>query len=208
MMAKSENEFLDLYRAGLDAVLDITKVSLQGAERLRAHQLKTINDALSEAGETGKQIGSVKSFEELLELQAKFAPTQMEKAMGYWSGLYATTARNQVEILQQMQSKASDISEAYRATLDAAPRGTEPVVAPLKSVMTAMYSAYTMTARATEEAARLAVSQIESANSGIRQAVQAGAQAGTQAAQAGNQAANQMAQAASHAAEGRRKSAS
>ena len=72
-----------------------------------------------------------------------------------------------------------------------------PVVAPLKSAVTAICSAYTLTARAGEEAAKLAVSQIESANSNMRQAAQSASQAGQQAAQA-----------ASHAAsEGRRKSA-
>jgi phasin family protein len=197
MMIKSDNQFFDLYRSGLEAFLDLTKTSVQGAQRLREHQIKAMNEAFSEAGETGRQIGSARSFDELIELQGKLAPAQMEKAMRYWSGLYATGARNQVEIMQQMQSKVSDFTEACKATLDAAPQGTEPVVAPLKSAVTAMCSAYTLTARAGEEAAKLAVSQIESANA-----------AGRQAAQAAGQAAGQTAQAASHAAsEGRRKAA-
>jgi hypothetical protein len=117
--------------------------------------------------------------------------------MRYWSSLYATGARNQVEIMQQMQTKVTNFTEACRATLDAAPQGTEPVVAPLKSAVTAMCSAYTLTARAGEEAAKLAVSQIESANAGMREAAGHAAQA-----------ASQTAQAASHAAsEGRRKAA-
>ena len=197
MMTKSDNQLFDLYRSGLEAFIDIAKTSVQGAERLREHQLKAIHEAFTEAGETGRQIGSAKSLDELLELQSKLAPTQLEKAMRYWSGLYAAGARNQVEIMQQMQSKVSSFTEACNATLDAAPQGTEPVVAPLKSAVTAICSAYTLTARAGEEAAKLAVSQIESANSNMRQAAQSASQAGQQAAHA-----------ASHAAsEGRRKSA-
>jgi phasin family protein len=192
MMTKSENQFFDLYRTGLEAFLEMTRTSVQGAERLRAHQVKAINEAFSEAGETGRQIGSVKSLDELVELQAKLAPAQLEKALRYWSGLYATGARNQVEMMQQMQTKVTDFTEACRATLDAAPQGAEPVVAPLKSAVTAMCSAYTLTARAGEEAAKLAVSQIESANSSMRQAAHAAGQAAGQAA--------------SHA-EGRRKAA-
>jgi len=193
MMTKSDNQFFDLYRTGLEAFLDMTKTSVQGAERLRAQQVKAINDAFSEAGEAGRQIGSAKSLDELLELQTRIAPTQLEKALRYWSDLYATGARNQVEIMQQVQSKVTNFTDACRATLDAAPQGTEPVVAPLKSAVTAMCSAYTLTARAGEEAAKLAVSQIESANAGIRQAAQT---------------AGQTAQAASHAvSEGRRKAA-
>jgi phasin family protein len=197
MMTKSDNQLFDLYRSGLEAFIDLARTSVQGAERLREHQLKAVHEAFSEAGDAGRQIGSAKSLEELLELQSKLAPTQLEKAMRYWGGLYATGARNQVEIMQHMQNKVTDFTEACRATLDAAPQGTEPVVAPLKSAVTAICSAYTLTARAGEEAAKLAVSQIESANSSLRQATQAASQAGHQAAQA-----------ASHASsEGRRKAA-
>jgi phasin family protein len=193
MMTKSDNRLFDLYRSGLDAFLELTRASVQGAERLREHQVKAMNEAFSEAGETGRQIGSARSLDELIELQSKLAPAQLEKAMRYWSGLYATGARNQVEIMQQVQTKVTDFTEACRATLDAAPQGTEPVVAPLRSAVTAMCSAYTLTARAGEEAAKLAVSQMESANAAGRQAVHA---------------AGQTAQAASHAAsEGRRKAA-
>jgi phasin family protein len=174
MMTKSDNQLFDLYRSGLEAFIDLARTSVQGAERLREHQLKCLHEAFSEAGETGRQVDSAKTLEQLLELQSKLAPTQFEKAMRYWSGLYATGARNQVEIMQQMQNKVADFTEACRATLDAAPQGTEPVVAPLKSAVTAMCSAYTLTARAGEEAAKLAVSQIESANPGARQAAQAG----------------------------------
>jgi phasin family protein len=190
MMTKSDNQFFDLYRAGLEAFLDMTRTSVQGAERLRARQVQAINDAFSEAGEAGRQIGSVRSLDELFELQEKIAPTQLDKAMRYWSDLYATTARNQVEIMQHVQNKITDLTEVARATLDAAPQGAEPVVAPLKSAVTAMCSAYTLTARATEEAAKMAVSQIESAGASVRQA------------------AHQTVQAASNAAaEGRRKTA-
>src|SRR3954469_9162380 len=191
MMTKSDNQFFDLYRSGLEAFLDMTRTSVQSAERLREHQVKAINDVFSEAGEAGRQIGSAKSLEELLELQAKLAPTQLEKAMRYWSNLYATGARNQVEIMQQMQTKVTNFTEACRATLDAAPQGTEPVVGPLKSAVTAMCSAYTLTARAGEEAAKLAVSQIESAHAGMRQAAQTAGQAAGQAAHAANQPASE-----------------
>src|SRR4051812_16895361 len=103
MMTKSDNQLFDVYRTGLEAFLDITRSSVQGAERLREHQLKAMNEAFSEAGETGRQMGSVRSLEEWVELQSKLAPTQLEKAIRYWSGLYAAGARNQVEIMQQMQ---------------------------------------------------------------------------------------------------------
>jgi phasin family protein len=187
MMTKPDSQFFDLYRVSLEAALDIAKASLQGMERLRAHQLKMISEAFSEAADTGQQIGSVKNLEEMLEVQTKLAPAQLEKAMGYWSGLCATTARNQADVMQQMQAKVSSLGDAYRATLDAAPRGSEPMVAPLKSAVNAICSAYALTARASEEAARLAVSQIETANAGMRQT----AQAASQAAQAASQSAGE-----------------
>jgi phasin family protein len=196
-MIKSENQFLDLYRSGIEAVFAMTKCSIEGAERLRNQQMRTLNEALADAGETGRQIGSVKSFDQFVEMQSKLAPAQLEKAMGYWTGWYATSARNQVELMQNVQSKVSDITEACQATFDAAPRGAEPAVAPLKSAVSALCSAYAMTARATEEAARFAVTQIENAGANGRQAVQSAGQAGAQAAtQAGHAVGQAMGQAA------------
>ncbi len=187
MMTKSDNQLFDLYRSGLEAFIDLTRASVQGAERLREQQLKALHEAFAEAGDAGRQMGSARTLDELLELQSRLAPAQLEKAMRYWSGLYATGARNQVELMQQMQNKVTHITEACRATLDAAPQGTEPMVAPLKSAVTAICSAYSLTARAGEEAAKLAVSQIESANSAARQAAQAASQAGGQAAHAASE---------------------
>ena len=67
MMAKSDNQLFDLYRSGLEAFIDLARTSVQGAERLREHQLKCLHEAFSEAGETGRQVGSAKTLEDVVE---------------------------------------------------------------------------------------------------------------------------------------------
>lgn len=162
-MTKYETQFLTLYRSGMDAMMDMTKVCLEAAERMQSHQLKAISDGLSDTAETDKKIKSLKSFDELIELQGDFGPARAEQVIGWWSGLYAGAARNQVEIAKQAQLKAWDFARSCRATLDSAPAGADPVVAPLKSAVTALCSVYALTSRATEEATRLATTQIEAA---------------------------------------------
>ena len=161
-MMKYDSQLFSFYCSGVEAMVNMTKVWLEGAERLRAHQLKSINDALSEVADTEKQIKSAKTFEELIEIQARLMPGRMGQAMGYWGGLCAGTARNNMDIARQAQHEVSDIANACRTTLEATPAAADPIMAPLKSAVTALCSAYTYTARAAEEAGRTSHAEVAS----------------------------------------------
>jgi phasin family protein len=127
-------EFLDLYRAGLKSAVDLMKASLESAERLREQQLSSIRVALEEHVEAVNDLGKARTFEELLALQQKMAGSQLERVMGYWTGVCEVAGQNQTAALSQAQKQLAQARDWFNET-------------------------YRLTARSTEEAASIAAAK-------------------------------------------------
>ena len=155
-MTKYETQWQSLYRSGIEAMMDMTKTGLEGMERLQSNQLKTLNDMLTDARDADKKLKTAKNLDELLELHAEFAPTSTGRAIGYWGGIVAGATRYQMEIAKQTQLKVADVVRDYRANAESGVTAADQMIAPLKSAVTALCSVYSMTARATDEATRVA----------------------------------------------------
>ena len=170
-MTNPQEQFLDFYRTGLKATLDLLRASLEGAERLRSQQLAAVNTALAANTKLAAEISGADSVEQLMALQTRLAAIQAETAVGYWSSLGQAAVENQAEMSKQLQSQIVQIGDSFRDSLKIAPGGNQPLLQAFQSLVDATSSAYAVTARATEEAAKLATAHIATANAGIRQAV-------------------------------------
>ena len=143
-MNPPQAEFLDLYKAGLKSAVDLMKASLESAERLQQQQLTAIRGALEQHVKAVNDLGSVKSLDDLLSLQQKMASSQLERVMGYWSNLCQAAGQNQTEAIGQVQQQMAQARDWFSET-------------------------YSLTARATEEAAKIAATQITTSSPGARQ---------------------------------------
>lgn len=170
-MSTPQDQCLDFYRASLKATVDMMRASLEGAERLRSQQLAAVNGALAANTKLAAEISGANSFEQLMALQTKLVAVQAEAVMGYWSSLGQAAVENQAEMSKRVQTQVAQIGDTFRDSLKAVPGGNQPMLQALQSLVDATSSAYAMTARATEEAAKLAAAQIATANAGTRQAV-------------------------------------
>ena len=130
-MNPPQAEFLDLYRAGLKNAADIMKASLESAERLQHEQLAAIRDTLESQSRAMSELTEAKSIDQLMALQQQLAGAQFERVMGYWSNLCQLAGQNQVAAITQAQAQMAQARDWFNET-------------------------YALTARATEEAARLA----------------------------------------------------
>ncbi len=146
-MNASQTEFLDLYKAGLKSAVDLMQSSLQSAERLQQQQLAAIRGALEQHVKSVNELGSARSLDDLLALQQKMAGAQFERVMGYWGNLCQAAGQNQSAAIGQVQQQMAQARDWFSET-------------------------YTLTARATEEAARIAAAQASSAQAGVRQGQQ------------------------------------
>src|SRR4051812_28690900 len=120
-MTAPQAEFLDLYRSGLKNAVDLMKASLESAERLQQQQLAAIRNALEQNARSIDDLSSAKSLDELVTLQQKLAGAQFERVVGYWSKLYQTAGESQVATIGRQMAQARDwFNESYTLTARAA----------------------------------------------------------------------------------------
>jgi phasin family protein len=142
-MNQPQAEFLDLYKAGLKSAVDLMKASLESAERLHQQQLSAIRSALEQQVKSVNELGNAKSLDDLMALQQKMAGSHLERVMGYWSNLCQAAGQNQAAAMGQVQTQMAQARDFFSET-------------------------YSLTARATEEAARIASAQMATAGSAAR----------------------------------------
>jgi phasin family protein len=143
-MNPPQAEFLDLYKAGLKSAVDLMKASLESAERLQQQQLAAIRGALEQHVKSVNELTNAKSLDELLAVQQKMAGSQLERMMGYWSNVCQAAGQNQAEAMGQVQTQMAQARDWFNET-------------------------YSLTARATEEAAKIASAQFATVSAGARQ---------------------------------------
>lgn len=138
-MNPPQAEFLDLYKAGLKTAVDLMKASLESAERIQQQQLSAIRGALEQHVKSVNDLGSARSLDDLLALQQKMAGAQLERVMGYWGNLCQAAGQNQSAAIGQVQQQMAQARDWFGET-------------------------YSLTARATEEAAKIAAAQVSGGN--------------------------------------------
>ena len=141
-MNPPQAELLDLYRTGLKNAADVMKSSLETAERLQQEQLAAIRGALQQQSSAVSRLTQATTLEDLLAVQQQMAGAQFERAMGYWTSLCQIAGDNQVAAISQAHAQMAQARDWFNET-------------------------YALTARATEEAAKLAT-----ATAGVKQKAQ------------------------------------
>jgi len=170
-MSTQQDDFLDLYRAGLAEMLAMTRNTLDEFEQLRSRQLDAIREALGENAELTGQLAGAQDMERLLAIQARFASHQMEVALGYWGRMCEAASHSQLDAMRRLEAQATKFNARATSMLDAAPAGAEPLVAAMRAFFEAAQTACGMGAQATEQAAKAAEAQFETATAGIRNAL-------------------------------------
>lgn len=169
-MIEPNEQLLQLYRANLKTTMDVMKVCLEGAERLRTAQLQAIQDAKSDSAGWRESMESARTVDDLIPLQQQLASAQFENVLGYWSSLFRATTQAQIETVRQMQAHAGKMAGELRRSLEGVPDSGNAAVAAMNAMLSSVFSAYEQAAGATEEAVRLAEDAIVTAEAGIRAA--------------------------------------
>jgi hypothetical protein len=140
-------QFLDLYRASIKTATDMMRASLEQTERFQQQQLQMVRSALEESSRSGSQASEVKSLDDIVSLNSKLAGAQLERMTEFWSNWWRVAGDAQKSMIDQMQTQLGQAKERVR-------------------------EGYSFTARTSEEAARLAASQVAGAAGQLREASQ------------------------------------
>jgi hypothetical protein len=140
-------QFLDLYRAGIKTATELMKTSLEQTERFQQQQLQMVRSALEESSRSSSEAAEVKSLDDIVALNSKLAGNQLERMTEFWSNWWRVAGDAQKSMIDQMQAQLGQAKERVR-------------------------EGYAFTARTSEEAARLAASQVAGATTQLREAGQ------------------------------------
>jgi hypothetical protein len=132
-----QSQFLDMYRSMARRANDSVKTALESTERLHQQQLEAVRAALEQSNIAARQFGDVQSVDELLQAQSRLVGSQVAQFMELWRGMFRAIGDTQMTMWSQMQSHAGQTTELMR-------------------------QAYDLTRRATEDATRMAASQVTS----------------------------------------------
>lgn len=128
-------QLFDLYRAGIRSATDMMKVSLEHTEKLQQTQLQLIRSALDENNRSSSQAGEMKSIDDMVALNSRLAGAQFERLAEFWANWWRAAGDAQKSMIEQVQSQMGHAREQMR-------------------------EGYSLAARATEDATRLAASQM------------------------------------------------
>jgi len=132
---QGQTQFLDIYRSLARAAVDTMKTSLQSTERFHQQQLEMVRGALEQNAKSVQQLSELRNFDDLLALQSQIAGAQVAQTMDLWRTMLRAASDTQVTAMSQMQTQVSQATDTVR-------------------------QAYDLTARATEDATRIAASQV------------------------------------------------
>jgi hypothetical protein len=139
MNTQTQTQFLDIYRTMARATADSAKAALQTSERIHQQQLQLVRSALEQNTRAASQLAEARTLDEVLAAQSQFTGLQVAQAMEIWRAMLRHVGDSQMTFLSQMQNQAGQATDTVR-------------------------QAYDLTARATEDAARTAASQVTAAN--------------------------------------------
>lgn len=142
-----QNQLIDLYRAGMKTAADMMKTSLEQSERLQQRQLELVRSALEDTTRSTSQISEAKSLDDMMALNSRVTGAQLERVTEFWSSWWRLAGDAQKSMIDQMQSQLGQAKERMR-------------------------EGYSFSARTSEEAARLAASQVAGAAGQLREAAQ------------------------------------
>lgn len=147
-------------QANLDALVELTRKSFEGIERLVELNLQVARATMGDSAAQAKAILSVKGPQDLVSLQAGMVQPATEKATAYSRQIYEIASQTQAEVTKVVEAQMAAAQEKILALVDAtvknAPAGSESTVAVVKSAVSAANSALESVQKAAKQAVGVA----------------------------------------------------
>lgn len=132
----------NLYNSSLKAGLGFTNTWLEGALRVRQHQMEQISAAMSGHENIARQLEEKGDASEFHAVVLELARNQVEMSLAYWSGLGQALRESHLELGKQMSSGTLQMIDGWHQSLEEAPLSMVP--APMMSTFRAAINVASM----------------------------------------------------------------
>ena len=131
------NPLFGFYSASYKAGLNLMSVWLQGAQRVRQHQLEHIDAALADYERIGTPSDLVRDAPDLLAVQQTLVRNQVQRGTAFWCDLGSTLRQNQFKLADHLRSQAQQMAEALCQSISEMPVALlpQPVASSLHAVI-------------------------------------------------------------------------
>jgi phasin family protein len=159
-------QFAAANKANLDALVELTRKSFEGVEKLVALNLQAMRCAMGDSAERSKALLAVKDAKDLASLQAHLVQPSAEQVTTYSRQVYDIASSTQSEVSRLVESQMAMAQEKILALVDAAvknaPAGGEASLAMIKQAVTAANGALENVQKAAKQALSVAETNFES----------------------------------------------
>jgi len=134
----AQSQFLDLYRSMARSTAESIIATLESTQRIHQKQVDIARAALEQGRSATRQLSDVENVDDVVSAQSQLIGAQVAHGLEMWRSAFRSFGDIQMTLLSQMQSQVGQATDCVR-------------------------QAYDLTRKATEDATRIAATQVTSA---------------------------------------------
>jgi phasin family protein len=161
-------QFAAANKANLDALVELTRKSFEGVEKLVELNLQAVRAAMGDSVEQSRALLAARDAQQLAAVQAGLVQPAAQKATAYGRQVYDIATSTQSEMSKLVESQMAVAQEKILALVDAAvknaPAGGEESLAMIKQAVIAANGALVTVQQAAKQALSVAESNFEAMN--------------------------------------------
>lgn len=169
-------QFAAANQANLDALVELTRRSFEGVEKLVALNLQAMRSAMGDSAERSKALLAAKDPQALAALQAELVQPATEQVTTYGRQVVDIATSTQSEVSRLVESQMAMAQEKILALVDAAvknaPAGGEQSLAMIKQAVTTANGALVDVQKAAKQALSVAEANLGSMGQPVSEAAE------------------------------------
>ncbi|MBE0622232.1 MAG: phasin family protein [Burkholderiales bacterium] len=169
-MANPQEPLADWQKAALESTLTYAQASIASAEQLLKLNLEAARNSLEQAGKNTRDLLSISDPQELVQLRAKIAQSNMQQTASYAQNIYEVVSQTQALLTKLSEEQFSRLNQETAAGAEQLTKGApgaEVASAAVKSTLAATNAMMDNLNRATKQFAELSEASIKAATAGM-----------------------------------------
>jgi len=169
-MANPQEQLAAWQKAALESTLTYAQASIASAEQLLRLNLEAARNSLDQAGKNTRELLAVSDPQELVQLRAKMAQTNMQQSASYAQNIYEIVSQTQAllsKLGEEQYSRLNQEAAAGAEQLAKGVPGADVASAAVKSTLAATNAMMDNLNRAAKQFAELSEASIKAATAGM-----------------------------------------
>lgn len=169
-MANPQEQLAAWQKAALESTLTFTQASIASAEQMLKLNLETARNSLEQAGKNTRELLSISDPQELGQLRANIAQTNMQQTASYAQNVYEIVSQTQAlltKLAEEQFSRLNKEAATGAEQLSKGAPGADVAAATVKSTLAATNAMMDNLNRATKQFAEMSEASIKAATAGM-----------------------------------------